>query len=97
MLVTERQNRLFNAQANVLSIHPLKGLSTERVPEWLEEFIQFIIDRKADFPLFRRSLFWGKWSHKMNFPQMKSFLMPSSMAMKRVTSFTAIGRSPVFE
>lgn len=53
MLVTERQNRLFNAQANVLSIHPLKGLSTERVPEWLEEFIQFIIHRKADSPLFQ--------------------------------------------
>lgn len=60
MLVTERQNRLFNAQANVLSIHPLKGISTERVPEWLEEFIQFITDLKADHPLFQALPVLGK-------------------------------------
>ncbi|OEI84661.1 hypothetical protein GRI33_07090 [Brucella sp. BO3] len=53
MLITERQNRLFNAQANVLAIHPLQGLMTERVPEWLEDFIDFISDRDADHPLLQ--------------------------------------------
>ncbi len=52
MLVTERQNRLFNVQANVVAIYPLQGQVTEYVPDWLKDFIDYLNDHDLDDPLF---------------------------------------------
>ncbi|KAB2772147.1 hypothetical protein F9L04_07495 [Brucella anthropi] len=52
MLVTERQNRLFNVQANVVAIYPLQGQVTEYVQDWLKDFIDYLNDHDLDDPLF---------------------------------------------